>query len=387
MRLVVYLWFFPILLVLGACSDAASDITRSALEPVASDWKRFDLPVRQWTPRDLPILGKGPIARGYGSKHARLFVRTRTGDLVLTGGDYEHPSMSAQYNGSQMVWAKNLDDPSPEWRVLAPWCHGPVMPGRPDTVLWAYDSRRDKGVIMPGFYFVNQRGSTICPGVVEDGGPFFFDFATSLWQPADIPPPSDGWGGDLGALFGVYDPVTDSVLRVRYKGHVQVEQFKLETKRWQVTKLFFGNVTVDPHADQSVIDVQGRAIYFIARATRTLVKYGIDSGRIVRLIPLPTALDVSHPYDHETYLAFDPINRVVLFPNTRNYGGTFKHLGIYRVDRDQWEIEPVPVEVVGNMLTFDPTHNCLVLMGGNGTPPPTRFWLYRYGTGAAATPR
>jgi hypothetical protein len=388
-RLVVVLRVAQIALILGACSEVASDVARAAPDPVASDWRRFDLPVREWTPRDLPVLGQGPIPRGHGGKHARLFVRTRTGDLILTGGDYQHPSMSAQDNGSQMVWMKNLDDSSPEWRVLGAWCHGPVMPGRPDNVLWAYDSKRDKGVIMPGFYFANQRGSTICPGVVEDGGPFFFNFGTNLWEPADIPRPPDGWGGDLGATFGVYDPVTDSVLRVRFRGDPQVEQIKLGTTRWQTTRLFFGNITVDPHADQSVIDVQGRAIYFIARATRSLVKYGIDSRRILRQIPLPPALDVSQPFDQETYLAFDSINRVVLFPNTHDYGGTFKHLGIYHVDRGRWEVEAVPAGVFGNILTFDPTRNCLVLMGGNGSraPHPTRFWLYRYGTGEAGAPR
>lgn len=388
-HLVTLLGVAQIALALVACSEVASDAARPVLDPIASDWQRFALPVRAWTPRDLPVLGQGPAPRGHGGKHSRLFVRTRTGDLILTGGDYQHPSMSAQEDGSQMVWMKNLDDPSSEWRILGPWCHGPVMPGRPDNVVWAYDSKRDKGVIMPGFYFASQKGSTICPGVVEDGGAFFFDFGTNRWEQAAIPRPPDGWGGDLGATFGVYDPVTDSVIRVRYRGDPQVEQLKLATNRWETTRLGFGHITVDPHADQSVIDVRGRAIYFIARASRSLVKYGIDSRRVLRLIPLPAALDVSHPYDQETYLAFDPINRVVLFPNTRDYGGTFKNLGIYHVDKNQWEVEPVPAEVFGNVVTFDSAHNCLVLMGGNGSraPLPTRFWLYRYGTGEIAPTR
>jgi hypothetical protein len=108
----------------------------------------------------------------------------------------------------------------------------------------------------------------------------------------------------------------------------------------------------------------------------------------VDVIPLPRQAQPPQGYDEETYLAFDPINRVVLYPNTRENSGRVYGLGIYHVDTKRWEWEGVPAgspPVQGNVLGFDVGNNALLLYGGKeGTDvgPPVVFWLYRYGSGS-----
>ena len=94
--------------------------------------------------------------------------------MVLTGGDYVNAYISS--NGSQMVWAIDLASGSaPAWTLIGPWCNGPVQPGRPDTVGWVYDSKRDQGVLVPGYVFANEGyGYTVGPdgvSITEDGRP------------------------------------------------------------------------------------------------------------------------------------------------------------------------------------------------------------------------
>ncbi len=92
------------------------------------------------------------------------------------------------------------------------------------------------------------------------------------------------------------------------------------------------------------------------------------------------------PGDHETYLAFDSRNRVLLLPNVENFGGKVLGLGIYHVDTKKWDWESVGLVdgllVRGNLFGFDEKNDTFFLGAGHpaegALPPVTVFWLYRY---------
>jgi hypothetical protein len=364
--------------------DAVVPVAASGAAPSGG----LTLPERTWVSRPLASGFGGPGLRPYGSKHTRLLYDSRRGRMVLTGGDY--PNAHISDNGSHLVWALDLGaGPAPAWELIGPWCNGPEQPGRPDTVLWVYDSKRDRGLVMPGFYFITQGDGSECPGVRDLADPMFFDFATGKWQRVPFGPPPGGYGGDEGASFGVYDPVSDSVYRLRSEGDRSVMQIlSLSTNRWRV-----GSAGLPPsNREQSVIDVEGRSIYVINRYLKALVRYKIQSGG-VDVIRLPRPARPPQGEDEETYLAFDPINRVVLYPNTYQNSGRVYGLGIYHVDTKKWEWDPVPAGpplVQGNVVGFDAGNNAMLLYGGkHGTDAglPTVYWLYRYANGRGRQPQ
>jgi hypothetical protein len=347
----------------------------------------LNVPDRVWVSRPLGSGYGGPGLYPYASKHTRLIYDSKRSRMVLTGGDYSKAEFDSD-NGSQMVWSIDLaSGPAPRWTLLGPWCNGPEQPGRPDTVVWVYDSKRDQGVIMPGFYFITENEGSECPGVRDVADAMLFDFATNKWRRVPFAPPPGGYGGDLGSSFGVYDPVSDSVYRFRGDDDNVVEILSRTTNRWSVERLG-GDSSLN--RDQSVIDVQGRNIYAISRRPRGLLRYSIPKKR-VNLFPLPAQVRLPEDEDLETYLAFDPINRVVLFPNTHDNGGRVHSLSIFHVDTQQWEWESTPSAsppVQGNVVAFDVNNNVMLLYGGKtgvDVGVPTVFWLYRYGRGRGAS--
>jgi hypothetical protein len=308
--------------------------------------------------------------------------------MVLTGGDYVNPYISS--NGSQLVWAMDLTSgPAPSWTLIGPWCNGPVQPGRPDTVGWVYDSKRDQGVLVPGYVFANEGASSGCQGVTDSKDSMLFDFSTNRWKVARYGPPPHGWGGDIGSSFAVYDLVSDSVMRFRWDGRNLVEVLSLAKNKWSVFDQGRGS---DPNRDQPAIDVKGRNVYVLSRRSGALLRYSIPKEGIVEMIPIPQAARLPREADYETHLTFDPINRVVLYTNTLDYGGRVLGLGIYHVDSKQWEWEATPTSghpVQGNVVGFDVGNNVMMLYGGKqgeDIDPPTVFWLYRYGNGVTGTP-
>jgi hypothetical protein len=355
--------------------------------PHAAGPPPLDIPNRTWVSRPLPDGKRAPGS----SKHTRLIYDSRRGRMVLTGGDYSTPPIP--HDGSQMVWAMDLASGlAPAWTLIGPWCNGPVQPGRPDTVTWIYDSKRDRGIVMPGFYFITQNSSSQCDGVTDSADAMIFDFSTNKWRLPSWGPPPDGYGGDLGSSFGVYDPVSDAVYRFRWQGRTVIEVLSLQTNRWDVGGVGSAFEGTDASRDQSVIDVQGRSIYVISRPLRALIRYSIPKRRVAEVIALPREARPPEGTEDgwETYLVFDPINRVVLYPNTRDNGGRVHGLGIYHVDVKRWEWELPPATghpVQGNSVGFDVGNNVMLLYGGKGADDidePSVFWLYRYGRAGTA---
>jgi len=300
--------------------------------------------------------------------------------MVFAGGDW-HSSQS-QYNPSgdgsgSEIWSLNVLTDT--WTLERPFCvTGQVQPGGPDTVGWAYDSRRNRGLMNPGFYFVTQGATDQCGSIYGWGG-YAFDFATKAFVGPDasagLPaPPVTGWGGDSGASYSTYDSVNDELIRIF---GTQLQRLNLGTKTWRVQNLSNGNPNWNPITNraQLVIDTSGRAVFFMDSQARQLVRVSLVDGSVTSS-PLPSQY-VAPPTDHEVYLAFDPINRVVLVPNNVDMGiSPLNGLGIYKADARTWEWQAVPQAVVGSVWGFDENTGALIGIGKRAAP--SSYYLFKY---------
>jgi hypothetical protein len=121
------------------------------------------MPLRTWIERPMP--GWAGIGRSYmptGRKHGRAFYHPGLKQLIFAGGDWKTAQPNdGNFVGSE-IWA--LDVANDKWTQLRPFCvPNAVQPGRPDSVTWVYDSKRDRGLMAPGFYRITQRTSSPPP--------------------------------------------------------------------------------------------------------------------------------------------------------------------------------------------------------------------------------
>jgi hypothetical protein len=326
------------------------------------------------------------------SKHARIFYHRPSKSMVFAGGDrpvsMPHP---AYYDGTgSEIVAVNVETNT--WKILRPFCvPAEVQPNRPDTSPWAYDSKRDQGVLTPGYFFVSGSGC----GALERWGAFAFDFSSRKYldaAAAGLPAPPTGsggagWGGDEGASFGFYVATTDEFCRLR--NGPRLECLNRTTKVWRIHNLSVGKPwNPVPHRAQPVLDEQGQFVYWLdiwgeARSATTpgppmLAKTRLVDGRTVR-IPLPPEWRPVEGYGNDMYLAFDTINRLVLIPNQFGMGtsGLFG-LGIYHVDTGAWEWDTkVPPAVQGSVWGFD--ENLGALVGFGKRTQPYGYFIWKYG--------
>jgi len=340
------------------------------------------LPTRTWVERPMPT---GPI-QSYmqrGGKHGRAIYHPGLKSMVFAGGDW-HPTMlqgSGDGVGSE-IWA--LDVTNNQWKLLRPLCvPGETQPGHPDNVVWAFDSKRNRGLMAPGFYAITQGAASTC-GSINGYGAYAFDFVTRQFTgpnaAAGLPSPPQGWGGDNHGPFGWYDPITDELGRVR-SGPI-LERLNLATQTWRTQNLTDPGGTT-PHRSQQVIDVKGRAIYLLIQFHKPSALMGVRlTDGAVRVIPLPLQYTPPGGTDQEVYTVFDPINRIVLVPNNTLMGqAPLRGLGIYHVDTGQWEWEPVPASVMGSVWGFDEATGAMIGIGKRSQP--YAYFLYKY----SATPQ
>jgi hypothetical protein len=340
--------------------------------------------LRTWIER--PLLGWGGVGKSYmptGGKHGRTFYHPGLKQMVFAGGDgrIAQPN-DGNFIGTE-VWA--LDVANDRWTQLRPYCvPEAIQPGRPDNVVWAYDSKRDRGLMTPGFYGITQGANAGC-GAKEGWGAYAFDFPSRQFIGPDdaaglpAPPPGGGggqsWGGDEAAAWGVYDPINDELIRIR--NGMRLERLNLATKAWRTRNLSDPGGTT-PHRSQLVIDVKGRALYFIAAPNRTppaLIKVSLVN-EAVTVFPLPAQYQLPEA-GAEVYLVFDNINRVVLIPNNFGMGQTpLFGLGIYHVDTGAWEWEAVPNTIVASVWGFDEATGAMIGVGKRYEP--FAYFLYKY---------
>ena len=383
-----------------------------------------DIPPRTWISRPLSPNG------GFfgGGKHARLAMNTATGRVYLAGGDRDNSDA-----GQTNVWSYGIADGT--WVKEYPSCGpaGEVVPAQPDDVVWVYDSRRDRFIMTPGFYFDVAGYLAKCPssGATPQYTAMTFDPRARKWSPPAFPGPDPslhggGYGGDNYGKFGVYDPVTDRLFRVTTSGWGgTMGILDLATNAWSQAP--FGHPDTNSplreiHAEweQAAIDVQGRAIYFISPygifqnqpsdpIYKKLIRFSIDTNTVEVVSDLPAAYALFEA--ERSNMVFDPINRVLLMPNMANLDGEIVRLFIYHVDSRTWETEEIPNRgladgsrpVMGNTAVFDTVNNVMMLIGGHARSTddgggmsrldpsrslgaPTVFWLYRYAPGVAPTP-
>jgi hypothetical protein len=286
-------------------------------------------------------------------------------------------------DGTNKIWSINLGG-TPTWTQLKDTCQASgVQPGTPDTVGWAYDSTRNKAVMMPGFYFVTQ-SFTACPSITESSDSMAFDFSTNLWSASSYNAPTGGYGGDIGSSFSTYDPISDQV--IRFRGDVTIEKLSLVANTWSYKSISgYG----DLNRNQSAVDVIGRSVYVWSRQTNTLAKYDISGDSISSVSGMPpselvSALPGTSSDDHEIWTVFDSLNRIVIvfgcYDGVHPFSGALQGLGIYHVDLHTWEWKAAPVTtpiIRGTTAAYDPFHNYVWFAGGNQGSP-TKHWLYRY---------
>jgi hypothetical protein len=335
------------------------------------------LPFRQWVERPLPPVGQAYMA-GNGGKHGRAFWHPTLG-MVFAGGDW-HTSQP-QYEGGDGVgseiWA--LKTLSNQWTLLRPFCvAGEAQPGGPDTVGWALDRKRNHGLMNPGFYFITQGAKDPCGSRYGWGG-YVFDFNTRTFNGPDaivgFPPPPGRWGGDGGASHSVGNPTLDEVVRIR-NGPI-LERFNLAAQRWTTQRLSNGDPKWNPipNRAQLVIDLRNQYIYWVDSQGRNVIKVNLKDASLTQ-IRLPSQY-VAPPPDHEVYLAFDPVNRVLIIPNNVDMGqSTLNGLGVLHVDSAVWEWEAVPSAVMGSVWGFDEDAGALIGIGKRAQP--SAYFLYKY---------
>jgi hypothetical protein len=254
----------------------------------------------------------------------------------------------------------------------------------------------------PGFYFGKHKAEKECPGPEYVGGGLTFDFGTNTWRQAGWKRPPGGWGGDNGATWGVYDPVSDALLRYRWDGSwgSNMEGLDLKTGEWEQLRL--GATAADRRHDgalreswavrsQLALDSRGRAVYFVAPGKRALIRYVIARRSAEVAGTLPPEWRPPTGTDQEVYTVFDPVHRVVIVLSVPNLGGEVLGLAVFDVERGTWEWIPAPTDllhrVMGNLAVYEEHSGAVVLLGGHKIrsvadgamlPSPRVFWRFRY---------
>jgi hypothetical protein len=277
--------------------------------------------------------------------------------------------------------------PYPDW-----------LPAFPDNVTWVYDSRRDRAIIMPGFFFGFARTQAVCgrnddrvlkrtlpDGQVRmEGGSF--NPRTNSWEFPSWPFPTrlGGYGGDGGTNFSAYDPTRDMVVRFHWDGAWgnNLERLHLATNTWDHFRLGSGHPTdrnrirnMWSTTSQPAIDVQGRNVYVISRSILSgvtewrLLRVNMDTGAAERF-PVPAGYvppNFANGNGTDVLLVFDPIRRVLIHPHMTGLAGDTIAMYISHVDAGyRWSSVPIPRNgppVKGNVAGVDPNSGVMVLIG------------------------
>lgn len=387
-------------LILVGCESVAPAQTADTPPPpppaAAAPSTEFAIPEGTWVARPLvgsPAPGMFYASWHVGGKHGRAAFNTVDGRIWFMGGDWyswNDPNRE-DGNGNNEVWSYGVTEDS--WRKEYPPgptpCApaGDLVPAQPDESTWVYDSRRNRFYTGPGFWFgVNGYRQHCADATPVQGGLVFDPVARKYGRPPFSAPPG-GWGGDLHAKSGVYDPDTDSLYRFAYRSDMVVEQLRLSSNRWSTSRVGIREAYVEQ--DPMAIDVRGRQIYGIDYKGKRLVRWGIDRSS-AKAWPLPRDYAWNCPGEecfdsNNGLLSFDVANRALLIPNMPSKGGRIVKVFVFWVDQERFEelplVQPAGAIVNGNTMAYDPVNNVHLLIGGRVTP---HFFLFRLrGSGPA----
>jgi len=370
-------------IALGACAATPPNPAPSpAPGELSMSWQA--VPRASTGPLPNRTASDGTIG-GRALKHSRMAYDPNSKRVILTGGD--RPGIG-DGNGQPSVYATaDLET----WQQLAPDCvaAGQLQPARPDNVIWAIDSKRNKAIIAPGFYFGLQKAQADCPGPTYQHTALNFNLATDQWEAVPFPPPHPEWvgawagnqyGSDGNSTWGVYDPTSDSLLTYFWDGNrgAYMERLYLSTGKWTNTAVGYGFLRVDndlqtsyAHRSQIALDEQGRAVY-ISTPRNRLFRYKLDvrnSGEAVPTSHAPKQCVTPNDSSQEIYMVFDSDHRAVLRICTPNLGGEVIGIAAYFVDTDTWVWYPAPVDqehpVLANTFCYSPACRCVIGTGGH----------------------
>lgn len=352
-------------------------LTGLLLFPATSYAVPISLPLKTFVARDLPVTGSGPCPAG--CKHVRLTHNPDNGRIYFEGGDYGGTNDYPE-SGRQEMYSYSIADDS--WILEQPYCvpSGQYQPANPDEVTWAWDSQRHIFWMVPGYQGVSG-GCPQSPAPVH-GKLMTFDPATKRWTlPARTQPPDINTGS---VRFGVYDPITDTIIRFTYTGCPGVTIYDIKTDTW--TRVCFTNFNRDIAWEYTGIDVPGRAIYVLDGYADRICRYDIDQRTLTPLAALPANAETG-----QTHIAWDTANRVVFWIAG---GGCFNptpaSAHVYHPDTNLWETVPLTqpqgYNVSSNHIVYDPGQNAFLIIGCPSGEQSGKFFLYRYGNGTGTPP-
>lgn len=225
-----------------------------------------------------PLPGPDEAPFPTGGKHGRFVTDGRY--LYELGGDYSgNPGMQS---GRSELWRLDtqslVDGKPPQWERLVSYCGAgqTVMPGRPDEVPFAYDSRRKRLVMgADGFMYGNAGPCTEHPEMTGNGQWMEFDLSSGLWR--KLPKPTGDHLTGRGSYHMQYDPVRDTMLRfgshqlgVLNRGaNVQTVYNAPPALRAQVG-------TMDIRKEYTALDAAGRWLYVLEPTHALLIRINLD---------------------------------------------------------------------------------------------------------------
>lgn len=367
----------------------------------------INIPLKQWIALETPDPGKG-VTYGYSPtssmKHVAAAHNPINGRIYFEGGDYFNPGVGSQsyqqttYSLSIADRFSNLSNRNAGWRLEYPACGpaGNIQPKHPDTVGWAWDSKRNVFWMVPGVMEFYGPGNTDCPGESNAFGsdPGFiynhfmtFNPATQQWTDRS----SNIGNRAYQSWAAEYDSVNDTIIRFGSDdfGNPVVGVYDIVKDKWTNYPLNL-NAAGNPifiYTESSAIDLDKRLVYAIDGNSGRLHSFHLDSHNISDLGPVPGGTNPAA--SGFTHIAWDSINKVLMWPKIGS-----GPLNIYHPDTKTWEANiPTTTNIPGlnakgRLAVFDPYQNVLIFYGGigDGVPVDPYFYIYRYADGTGAPP-
>ena len=318
-----------------------------------------------------------------GGKHGRCAFNSASGWIFCMGGDwYSYNDPAQQGDGNNEIWGYNVA--TDQWRKEYPPGDSPcapagdIVPPQPDESTWVYDSRRNVFHLMPGFWFGTAVYRRSCQATTPHWGHLIYDPSAQRYAVGHFQAPAAGWGGDLRAKSGIYDPVRDEV--IRFDSGPAVQRWNVGTGAVTEEPLPLGGAFVEQ--DPMAFDPQGRSVYGIDYSGKRLVRYHLDTKQ-VKAWPMPANYAWSCPGDecfdgNNGNITFDEVRRVLVLPNMPSKGGLIQHLYTFDVAAESWQeiplVQPAGATINGNTMVYDPVNDVHLLIGGRVTP---HFFLFR----------